>query len=292
MKRRFVFYFLSLSIIAGLFTACEPEPVDIISPEISLVKDAGFVYGDTTLNVGQTFKLKFLVTVGTNDIKLFGIKENDVILPLDRIIDGMNANPALALGTGITSFTREITLTAQLSGASEYTIYVEDIEGYTNAVKFKITEVVNDFEGTHANLQVFNFSGPNFGTLDLHAAVAVAQNNTAGDIRDGGIDINLPVPQNWKQIIFPVNGARLYKSTAAVDFNTINTKAKLKAAIEASSNITASQKLQKGDIYFATTPSLTGSTTDYFMLKVDDIIITSDDNTDYYMFSLKQALNM
>ncbi len=292
MKRTFVFYFLSLFFIAGLFTACEPEPVDIISPEISLVKDAGFVYGDTTLNVGQTFKLKFLVTVGTNDIKLFGIKENDVILPLDRIIDGMNANPALALGTGITSFTREITLTAQLSGASEYTIYVEDIEGYTNAVKFKITEVVNDFEGTHANLQVFNFSGPNFGTLDLHAAVAVVQNNTAGDIRDGGIDINLPVPQNWKQIIFPVNGARLYKSTAVVDFNTINTKAKLKAAIEASSNITASQKLQKGDIYFATTPSLTGSTTDYFMLKVDDIIITSDDNTDYYMFSLKQALNM
>lgn len=292
MKRTIVFYFLSIALIAGIFTACEPEPVDIVDPEITLVKEAGFVYGDSILNVGQSFKIKVTVTKGTNDVKLIGIKENDVQLPLDRITDGISSNPALALGTDVGGFTKEITLIAQTTGQSEYTIYVEDTEGYTDAVKFKISEVVNDFEGTHGNLQVFNFSGPNFGTLDLHGAVAVAQSNTAGDIRDGGIDIGLPVAQNWKQIIFPVNGARLYKSSAAVDFNAINTKAKLKAAIEAASNITASSKLQKGDVYFATTPSLTGSTTDYFMLKIDDIVLTADDNKDYYMFSLKQALKM
>jgi len=299
MKRSFYYYFLSLFIIGGFFTACEPEPVEVISPEITLVKEAGFVYGDTILDVGQAFKVKVIVTKGTNDIKLIGIKENDVLLtiksdnnPEGRILEGMNANVELTLGDAAGGFTKEITLKAQLAGPSEYTIYLEDIEGYTNAVKLKITEVVNDFEGVYDNLQVYNFSGPNFGTLDLHAAAAVGQNDTSGDIRDGGIDIGLPVAQNWKQIIFPVNGARLYKSSTAVDFNTINTKAKLKAAIESASNITASQKLQKGDIYFATTPSLTGSTTDYFMLKVDDIILTEDDNKDFYLFSLKKALKM
>ncbi|HAQ39133.1 MAG TPA: hypothetical protein PLU49_03390 [Saprospiraceae bacterium] len=292
MKRSFYYYFLSLFIIAGLFTACEPEPVEVISPEITLVKEAGFVYGDSILEVGQAFKVKVNVTKGTNDIKLIGIKENNVQLPLDRILEGMSANPALVFGTEIAGFTKEINLYAQQNGESEYTFYVEDIEGYTNAVKVKITEVVNDFEGVYDNLQVYNFSGPNFGTLDLHAAAAVGQNDTSGDIRDGGIDIGLPVPQNWKQIIFPVNGARLYKSSTAVDFNTINTKAKLKAAIESASNITASQKLQKGDIYFATTPSLTGSTTDFFMLKVDDIVLTEEDNKDFYLFSMKKALKM
>jgi len=291
-KGQILLFVISMILIVGMFSACEPEPVDIESPSISLVAADGYISKDTILQKGQEFKVKVIATAGTNDIKLLAINENDVKISLDRIISGVNANPALVLGADAQGFEKEIGIMAQEEGLSKYTIYVEDVDGYTNGVSFTVTEVFNSLDNEVGDLKVYNFSGPNFGSLDLQVPEVVSSSDPNGDIQDLGIDTNLPVATNWLKKIKAKNGAELFEPAEGLIYDDVNSKESLKAAVEAGTMKLVSDVLTVGSLYLVKTPSLEGTTSDYFLLRVDDIVVTSDNNQDYYLFTLKQALNM
>ena len=292
MKKTIYFILFALVASGTLFIACEPEPVEIEDPAIELAPETGFIYKDTVLQRGQIFQVKVTATPGTNDLKLLQINENDTKIPLDRIISGVNANPALTLNADAQGFTKVIELQAQADGLSKYTFFVEDEGGYTNGVSFTVTDVFFGLDTVASDLKVFNFSGTNFGSIDLHIPKVVSSSDPTGDIQDEGINLALPSATNWLQQIRPKNGAELFQPAEGLTYEEINTKEKLKAAVEAGTKVIRSKTLNVGDIYLAKTPSLEGATMDYFLLKVDNIVITPNNNDDFYLFSLKQALNM
>jgi len=293
MKNTKIFlYAFGLFLVTGLFMACEPDPVNIENPFINLVQESGFIYKDTTLEKGQVFKVKVNATPGTYNLKLIGINENDAPIALDRIISGLDANPSLTLGADATGFQKEIEIQAQTEGISKYTFYVEDEQGYTNATDVAVTDVYTSLDNEQGGLKVYNFSGTNFGSLDLHVPAVVSSSAPEGDLQDAGININLPAVSNWIQKVSPKNGCELYVKAEGLVYEDIDTKEKLKVAVEAGTKVIISAVLKIGDVYLAKTPSLLGDTFDYFLLRVDNIVITADNNQDYYEFTLKQALNM
>jgi hypothetical protein len=283
---------LLLLLAIGLFTACEPDPVDIENPSISLSSEPGYIYQDTTMQKGEVFKVKVTAMPGTYDLKLLAINENDTKLALDRIVSGLNANPSLTLDTDAQGFTKEIEIMAQTDGNSKYTIYVEDNEGYTEGVEFLVSDVYTGIDGEFDSLVVYNIDGPLNGSIDLHAPAIVPKADPTGDIQDEGINLNLPLESNWLQQIRPKNGAELFRPAEGLTFEGVTSKEALKAAVEAGTQVLRSTALEPGDVYLAKTASLQGTTFDYFILLVNEVVVVKDSNLDYYVFSLKQALNM
>ena len=292
MKNNYFLYLMLFILSGSLFMACEPDPVNVEDPQISLSTEAGYIYKDTTLQRGEIFKVKVTAAAGTNNLKLMQINENDVKMALDRIISGLNSNPALTLNADAQGFTKEIEIQAQADGLSKYTFYVEDEGGYTNGASFVVTDVYSGLDTVASGLKVYNFSGPLDGSIDLQVPKVVPSSDPKGDIQDEGINLNLPAATNWLQQIRPKNGAKLYKPAEGLAYDAIDSKEKLKAAVEAGTEVIRSQALKIGDIYLAKTASLQGTTMDYFLLRVDNIVIEADNNNDYYLFTLKQALNM
>lgn len=292
-------YSLAAILTVGLFTACEPDPADIENPSISLSQADGYIYQDTILGKGEIFTVKLTATPGTNDLNLLTINENDTKLSLDRIISGINSNPALSLGADATGFTKDIEIMAQESGSSKYSFHIEDTEGNQESVEFIVTDVLTGLDSIAGDLKVYNIDGPLNGSIDL-SIPAVVPRYTPGtnifnpdvDIQDLGINLNLPLESNWIQKIRSMNVCELYKPAEGLVYEAIIWKEDLKTAVEAGELISQSDKLEQGDIYLAKSPSTVGETMDYFMIRVDEIYVEKTNNEDYYIFTVKQALNM
>jgi hypothetical protein len=266
--------------------------VEVDPPTITLSQEDGYVFQDTSLEKGSIFKIKVTATPGTYDLYTLGINLNNEKLSLDSIEAGINGNPSLLLGDDVTGFTKEIEIRTQNEANSKYTVVIEDTEGYTDGVDFFITEVFTSFDTIASDLKVYNFSGPLNGSIDLQVPEVVSSSDPDGDIQDVGIDINLPLETNWLQRIRPKNDCQLFQPAEGLTFDAVTSKEELKAAVEAGTERIESNTLSEGDIYLAKTPSLEGNTSDYFLLRVDEIFVEKTNNQDYYVFTLKSALNL
>jgi hypothetical protein len=289
LHKYLIFAWFSILLLAT-FSACEPEVVEDIGPSVSLSSDPGFIYKDTSLVKSDTFKLRVLATPGSNDLKLLQVNENDSKIVLDRLISGIDENPQQVIDADVDGFTWDIEIQAQAEGTAKYTVFVEDESGLTNGVIFYVNDVYTPLDGEAGGLKVYNFARQNNVSLDLHKPKVVSSNDPGGDLQDLGIDPDLPETSNWIQKIRPKNGAKLFLPAEDIDFDAINSKEALLAAFDGSTQLLVSEVLETGNVYLASTPSEEGITTDYFVLRVDNIVITPDNNEDFYEFSLKQAL--
>lgn len=284
-------YSLATLLTVVLFSHCEPEPFTPDYPSVSLSTETGYIYQDTILERGEEFRILITAAPGTYDLNLLAINENDSTkLSQDRIISGIDINPTELNENDAMGFTREITLLTQMEGDVKYTIYVEDSEGYTEGVEFRITDIYFGLDTVASELQVYNFTGnPSESAIDLYNARIVDAQDPEADIQDLGINTSLPDETNWYQQIRPKNDCILLKPKDTLDYEQINTKEALIAAAELASVVPLSSKLSAGDMYFAKTPSIEGDTMDYFLLRVNEISIVPFNDEDYYIFSLKQA---
>ncbi|MEL6734026.1 MAG: hypothetical protein AAFP83_23010, partial [Bacteroidota bacterium] len=112
------------------------------------------------------------------------------------------------------------------------------------------------------------------------------QNETTHDLADTGIDTNLPLADNWKQQFEAANGAVLKSVASTVSFDEINFKEDIVTLYDDDTrafNVTGTtDRVEIGDLFLVKTSS--GS---IFFLNTSDIVITSDNNDDRYVFTVK-----
>ncbi len=150
MKRLLIIFTLALTVIIG----CEKETINHPPPTINFVTDTGYVYTDTILALGETFKVGIIAENPNVNLTNFIIKvESDT---LEVFLDsGMNT-PTLNY---------KKTLVKGIKDSEKWIFIIRDRDGKSDEISFNI---LMDSSSTYGNINYFQ-------SIDLGA-----QNNSTG----------------------------------------------------------------------------------------------------------------
>ncbi len=299
--------FLQFAGLAVFFTfilasGCEDDPttpVDPLDPIVSFVSEAGFLSTDADLQAGETFFVKIDLTTGDNPLQSVTINENGAKLSTDRFVINNGAitsnNPFLVTGADKDGVIYELAITPSLvvGDVSTYSFLVTDEAGETDEASLIITIAApptTPLDVTYSAVVVNNADGPSGsnGGLDLDTGVNVPSASADAELRDMGIDINLPVSQNWLQQIEPRNGATLrIPDTDAIEnfsFENVDSREAILGAYETANDVSETDMLAEGDVFIIERDE------DFFLIEVAKIVVTTNNNLDYYELNVKGSL--
>ena len=170
----------------------------------------------TETGSGSIITISLDATRGTAGLSTIAVYENDTLLAADRLAYNDNGtttnlieNPEFTPSVG--SFQTGLNIrVAEVPDSVTYTYRVElaDTEGITASATLEVL-VVNSIDTAYTGVLVYNRDGEQLGGLNLYTGQAVRFNSADAQIRDLGIDLNLPIANNWLQRIRAVNGAVL-----------------------------------------------------------------------------------
>lgn len=264
--------------------------VELTPPALSITTPSS----PTEAKSGSVITLSIDATRGTAGLSTIAVYENDTLMDISRVAFNSNgsttaftANPEFTPVTE--SFQADLNIqVAEMADSVTYAYRVElaDAEGLTASATLDVL-VVNSIDTAYAGVLVYNRDGQRLGGLNLYTGEAIAFNSANAQIRDVGIDINLPADRNWIQKIRAVNAAVLKVPGAnqveGFSFANTNTRDVLIAAYDNGDTIGDSDKVAIGDVF------LVKNNDDYFILEVTNIVVTATDNNDYYEFSIKKS---
>lgn len=290
--------FIKLAAVAMVFsvftfTSCveDETPTDPKGPSISFVSEAGYLDGDAELQASESFSVKVTLEQGDEALKTLTIWAGaDQLDVNDFTIVGQTANnPFLIVGAG-TAVTYDISITAKdaVGDVTTYAFEVADDASRTAEVSLTITIVApptTPINAEYSAVILNNFDGPDFGSLDLDAGVAVSSASADGDIQDKGIDLGQPTASNWYQQIIPKNGSTMRipdgSQVENFSFENATTREMLEAAWETSNDVTETAVLAVGDLFMVLIEE------DYYLVEVAEIFVDPAANTDYYKLNIK-----
>ena len=194
-----------------------------------------------------------------------------------------DANPLTLSGVNTDGFEEVVSITSQDKGTQTYTIEIKDEDGNTQTAEFDLTVMIE-----YVAVIVNNADGPNLGGLDLDTGETVPRASDDAELRDKGIDTNLPISQNWIQEIEAVNGAEIKTPDLAMvenfSYENATTREIIVNAYDTGMALADGDKVEVGDMFVVKRGD------DYFLLSAKEVIVKDSDNTDYYEFDVKQVL--
>jgi len=286
-KLLFIFSILGLLFI----TACEedePAPIDIVNPSISLT-DVGNVDGTIVLP-GDTLRVSIQGMAGTNELEHVRFFENGERLPnfATRLFVNDSLSPTTQLNIAPGSSNRQQLdidiriLAAELGGNREVEIELADGDGNASRVSFSyFVRDVTMVEGVLINAEQADTTGG----LNLTTGQGTGDDDNDADIKDLGIDTNLPDAENWNQSIAATDTSEVTLAVlpSSFDFDGVLTKARVQSSFDEAEVIFESDKVEIGDIFAVQRGD------EAFLLLVTDVTVTTNDNSDSYTFSIKQG---
>jgi hypothetical protein len=228
------------------------------------------------------------------DLASIAVYENDILLDASRLffndngLTAFSSNPEAvpdpdAFQTGIAI---QVSDTPDSTTAYTYRIDLTDVDGATASASLDVF-VTDAVDTTYTGVLVYNKDGQQFGGLNLYTGTSVAFNSPDAQLRDLGIDLDLPAANNWIQKIRPTKGAILKipgdNQPEGFSFENTNARSTLIAAFDNGVEITESEVVVVGDIF------LVQNGDDYFILEVTNVVVTTTDNNDYYEFIIKKS---
>lgn len=184
--------------------------------------------------------------------------------------------------------------TPDVGGNLEFRIFV--IDELEEGAYFDI----QIFTGTTVGLKegvLFNAAGPQgTGGLDLDTGMGVGSNDSAAEIKDEGIDIDLPLSQNWLRQLSGVNNSEIRLIRAGVAgisenylFDNVQFAEEIIGLFEAGMQFidtnndgeAVSPIVVVGDSY-----AVKGAN-GYYLIRITQIVETLEDNGDHYVIDIK-----
>ena len=255
----------------------------------------GGLTADVTLSAQGYFKVELIATKGGSDLSTLTVLEDGTAVDAGRVNFGSDddfglsstfpTNPLDLINDEKNGFNYFLWVNSHDGGAATYTFRIEDEMGSTEEVSLVIT--VQALTELTAKL-LKNADGPQGqGGIDLLTGNGdINSGDAAAHLRDQGIDLGLPVDQNWVRKIAPVNGSIM--RTPGMDFpvNDFNAVTSAAEIIQAYDNgddvVTETAEVVIGDRFLVRLA--TGETV---LVLVTDIVQTAMDNADYYELSIK-----
>ena len=282
-------------LVAGvlLITSCNPDAG--VPPSLTFGTGTAYISADAQVDAGSNIKVLLHGSKGDADLQYVTIYQDGKTLDLERfpenIENNISSNPFTLTATPA-QFSKELTFTAQSSGASEYLFVLTDLDGLKDSVSFMLTSNTS-FNLFETSLKVYNADGPTeyYGSVDLQTGKSVPSTSTSGDVQDFGIGGSAT---GWAKKIQPENGTEMFLPPASTVFEDVNSLEGLVDALNQSTAVTESS-VSVGDIFIFKSPTSTSGVYDYFIMKtlevVDDGQVGVGHNQDYYVFSLKGRVN-
>jgi hypothetical protein len=297
------------------FTSCGEDPIvtDPIGPEVKiLTNDPTTLPGDADVIIGESFTVKIQAIKGDADLKSLEITAGGTKLSTDRFTlnngDILANNPLLI--TGVDAGGATYTVTIAPSGSEEvgttttYAFKVTDANDRTDVVDIVIATVAVPGTPITSTLTgiLFNQAGPaGTGGLDLDAGASTGSTDASAEIRDLGIDCALPNASNWRKQIGSVNGADMKKVDATqlenFTFAGVDKKEVIEQAFTTGIALTdgtssncagvntpvtdVSDAVVAGDMF------VVFANNTYYLVRVDAVNTTTDNNGDSYELSIK-----
>jgi len=287
-----IFFLAALVALLAFTTGCSSDPVDPTGPTAELTAGTNAILDSGTVDIETTFLVKVSATAGDANLSRIEIREDGVAIPASRLtLDGDPAggNPS-PLAAETRSLNWDVNIVApSAEGTYTYTGIITDENGLTAEFNWDVT-AVNPLTpvDTQQMVLLLNQSGPmGTGGLDLDTRTSTGtQNDTIHDIADTGIDGNLPLADNWKQQFEAANGAVLKSVASTVSFDEINFKEDIVTLYDDDTrafDVTGTtDRVEIGDLFLVKSASGT-----IFFLNTSDIVITTDNNDDRYVFTVK-----
>ncbi len=149
---------------------------------------------------------------GSFDLASFAVYQNDVLiddlsrLAYRELTNNFDANPYLLPAEDVEATTVTIYLRVQDTPSNDaYRFVLTDTEGNSTEFPFNVITVTPVTEITGV---LFNSAGPaGTGGLDLDEGVGTGSSSALAEIKDEGIDLDMPAATNWKKSISGVNGS-------------------------------------------------------------------------------------
>ncbi|MCZ2100256.1 MAG: hypothetical protein LC107_01805 [Chitinophagales bacterium] len=306
----FLKLFFAFGVFSLFLTSCGDDvdnPIDTTTPpSVKLNEALGYITEDSDVALGESFSVYLSAAKGSNPMYTLTILEDGekIDITTDRIsFDGSVgvANPLLLLQDRVNAFEQRITIKAHPTiEAKTYEFLVTDDKGHSSKVSLIINVVgtrVNTLEG-----QLLNQSGPaGQGGLDLDTGASTGTLSTnpsskEAEIRDEGI-VDVLNDQTWKQQISGMNGSEIKyikKGQNGISENFSFDDVLFKEQIVAlwgngvaftnkstDGQRDVSEKVQAGDIFIVKNGEK------YYLLYTADVVVTTENNNDYYLFDVK-----
>lgn len=287
---------IALTFLSAIFVGCEEEPpVTPVGPTLAFAAGAGTIDGPADVPINTEFIVTVLSVSGDTDIAQIVVEEDGVAIDASRVtLDGSAAggNPSPIGPTFASGFTWAIGITTSdaVDATITYTVRITDAGGLSDEVSVDITQI-NALTESFVVLLKNQGGPPGTGGVDLQTGNSTGTdassdpNAVDADIRDLGIDTNLPDDDNWIQKIGTINGSEIAIPDASFDYETVASTAQLQAAFELGTSITeTAEKVVVDDVYLIKSQGV------FFAIKVTAINVTliDRDNSDNYEFSVKQ----
>lgn len=274
-------------------------------PTISLTPGTGLISGDAEIELGSNIDIRISLLQGDNPLRSFTITEDGINVSPSRLtIDGgatTAQNPFLILGNAVSGADYDITITTD-AGVKEsrvYEIVLTDEANNTDNVQFQVT--VGGTPTTEIVGILLNQGGPQ-GTGGLNLITgqgtgtdpASDPNAVDAHIKDEGIDTDKVMAENWKQRISGLNGSVIKVPGTGngenFSYDDVNTVEEILTAFDAADVLTETNTDGEliSDIVNVDDVFLVQNGQSYWILKVTDVNVTTDDNSDSYEFSIKQ----
>lgn len=272
----------------GQFATTSVElDVQEAKPTLELVAEEGFAASGDVVLTGEAFSVKVTAAPGSADLSTIEVHENGTAIAVERLmIDSVQATANPATVADAAGFTSILTITASdtKDETNTYTIQVADVDGGTASIDVEISTSPLTFM---TMVLLKNQGGPaGTGAVDLHTGESKGTTATASagaDLRDQGIDLGAPSnAENWIQKVAPINGSDLRIPADGFSFEEIVDAAQIQTAFDAATTVSESDKVITGDSFLILSEGT------YFAVKVTDIVVTANDNTDRYVLSVLQ----
>lgn len=262
----------------------ESATIDITIPENVTPLTLTYNGPATITGPAGLHNLNIVATKGGADLSTIEVTRNGVladIADLTLLGEEFTANPMDISATYPAGFDGSVRVRSS-DGSNAFVITVTDAAGNSESVSVDIIggNTVTTLEGI-----LFNSSGPvGTGGLDIDAGVGTGSSDATAELKDSGNES--PTSDVWSQTIEPVNGAIL-KSVVASNvgdnftFEAVGTDAVVRAAYDAGTTISVSQKVQVGDLFavFANDK--------YYLLKIKQVNVVAGTNADNYVLDIK-----
>jgi hypothetical protein len=268
-----------------IFTHCTEDPTGPTGPTISFLSGSGVISGNASVVAGTPIKIIVKGDKRENPLKSITIKKDGVSLaPLSFIMNGTDAlsNPALIIGTDKDGFT----YTYEFAGATNIDTVTYEFTLTDDNNASAIEQITILFTGTTiteiTGVVVYNTSSPAgyYGSVNLNAGIPVAQGSVSAHLEDLGNSFNSTI---WLMRLFGVNGSQLRSAGVGFDFSSLETIEAIASAFDQGIDLpnNDSGQLIIGS-YF-----LVKQNNDYFAVKITNMVVTTNDNLDYYELSIK-----
>ncbi len=266
---------------------------------------------ETTVDGGTTITFTVTAAKGTNDLTSFVVTEDGVNLGTDRYSiteftdNGITLNnPQILVGNDASNFVYTVNITVPEENPvpeddADYVYEVFVTDGTLSDSDFitvtvegvVIVDPTTPLDDTLFGV-LLNQAGP-AGTGGLVLNTGASVGSAVGDIRDMGIDTDLPSASNWRQQIGPSNSAVMRVVNTdnlpeGFSFATTSNKEEIILAWDTGNELTmevnglpATDIVEVGDLYVVIQDG------EFYLLSIASIDPTADDNSDSYTIDIK-----